>query len=95
MSELSLHAAETLLRDHGGYEWLLSDQQFWSVSEVILALKKEGLKVSNDAVARWFKPLPHTQDFGGPIGLRASRNDLILFFASRMSSKELNQFHPS
>ena len=75
------------LIQHGGYGWLLQGKAFWSVSEVVRALAEEGVKISNDTVARWFKTLPHTQDFGGPVGLRASRNDLIIMFATEMISR--------
>lgn len=84
MPEMTLQEAEALLHGHGGYSWLLSGKQFWSVSEVVRAMLDEGVRVSHDAVTRWVKPLPHTQDFGGKIGLRASRDDLVLFFAGRM-----------
>ncbi len=88
MPELTLEEAEARLKEHGGYAWLLSGRSIWSVSEVVAELKEAGLKVSNDAVARWFNTLPHTQDFGGPVGLRASRRDLIILFGSQMRSKE-------
>jgi len=84
MPELTLEAAETRLHGHGGYEWLLGGKQFWSVAEVVSAMQAEGVQVSHDAVTRWLKTCPHTEDFGGRIGLRASRSDLILYFASRM-----------
>jgi len=85
MPDLTLPEAEARLHAHGGYDWLLSGRQAWSVSEVVKALAgSTGIQVSHDAVTRWFKSLSHTQDFGGPIGLRASRNDLITFFAGRM-----------
>jgi hypothetical protein len=84
MSNITQEEAQKRLREHGGYDWLLTGHQFWSVSEVVASLAGEGMKVSNDAVARWFKSLPHTQDFGGPVGLRASRLDLILFFGAQM-----------
>jgi hypothetical protein len=83
-----LKEAEERLQAHGGYDWLLSStRQFWSVSEIVAELDKVGMKVSNDAVVRWIKPLECTQDFGGPIGLRAARRDLIRFFAARMGEK--------
>jgi hypothetical protein len=84
MPDLTLAEAEALLRAHGGYDWLLSGKQFWSVSEIVGEFDKVGLKVSHDAVTRWIKPLPFTDDFGGKIGLRATRNDLIMYFASRL-----------
>jgi hypothetical protein len=46
------------------------------------------MPISVDSVTRWFHTLPHTQYFSGPSGLRASRNDLILYFASQMGGKK-------
>ena len=88
MPEMSLHDAEGLLRAHGGYDWLLSGKQFWSVGEIVEEFDKVGLKVSHDAVTRWIMPLPFTDEFGGKIGLRASRNDLILYFAGRLRGSD-------
>ena len=88
MAELTRDQAEERLRAHGGYDWLLEGRAFWSVKEVVSALKEAGMDVSHDAVARWFRTLPHTQDFGGPVGLRASRFDLILLFAGQMLGTE-------
>lgn len=85
MGQLSQETASRILFEHGGYTWLIEGKAFWSVSEVVRALTQEGVKISNDTVARWFKTLPHTQDFGGPVGLRASRNDLVQMFALQMS----------
>lgn len=77
----AIQESEERLRKHGGYDWLLSsDKQFWSVSEIVAGFDRAGLRVSNDAVIRWIKPLPYTQDFGGPVGLRATKRDLIRFF---------------
>jgi hypothetical protein len=84
MAELTLPEAEAILQAHGGYLWLLSGKQFWSVGEIVGEFEKVGLRVSHDAVTRWIKPLPYTDDFGGKIGLRAARNDLILYFAGRL-----------
>jgi hypothetical protein len=84
MPDLALPEAEALLRAHGGYDWLLSGKQFWSVSEIVEEFDRVGLKVSHDAVTRWIKPLPFTDDFGDKIGLRAARNDLIVYFARRL-----------
>ena len=86
MAELTLPEAEAILQAHGGYSWLLSAKQFWSVGEIVSEFDKVGLRVSHDAVTRWIRPLPHTDDFGGKIGLRASRNNLILYFAGRLGS---------
>jgi hypothetical protein len=72
------------LRAHGGFEWLLDGRRQWSVSEVIAAMQEADIVVSTDAVGRWFKTMPHTLYFGGPIGMRATRDDLITFFAARM-----------
>jgi hypothetical protein len=86
MAELTQAEAEKLLEEHGGYNWLLDGRTFWSVTEVVEQLDEQGLSVSPDAVTRWIKELPHTQYFGGAVGWRASRSDLIQLFASRMSS---------
>jgi hypothetical protein len=77
-------SAEAKLREHGSFGWLLDGRQNWSVSEVISAMQETGIPVSSDAVGRWFKTMPHTLYFGGPIGMRATRDDLIAYFASRM-----------
>jgi hypothetical protein len=84
--EVSLETAEELLRKHGGYGWLLDavDKKIWSVSEIVAELQKVGMGVSNDAVVRWIKPLENTQNFGGAVGLRATRTDLIFFFAEAL-----------
>ncbi len=84
MPELTLAEAEARLRGHGGYGWLLGGRQVWSVAEVVDGFRGMGIPVSRDAVNRWFKAMPHTQDFGGTIGLRATRDDLIIYLASRM-----------
>lgn len=86
MPELTQAEAEKLLNEHGGYGWLLEGRTFWSVSEIVEQLQEEGLQVSSDAVTRWIKALPHTQYFGGAVGWRASKSDLIQLFANRMSS---------
>jgi hypothetical protein len=86
MADVTLKEAESLLRAHGGYDWLLSGKQFWSVGEIVTEFEKVGLRVSHDAVTRWIKPLPFTDDFGGKIGLRAARNDLVVYFANRLRS---------
>jgi hypothetical protein len=82
--EAELNQARQKLADHGGYDWLLEGQAFWSVTQVVEELANVGMQISNDSVARWFRALPHTQDFGGRGGLRASKNDLILYFAGQM-----------
>lgn len=79
-----LNAAREKLADHGGYDWLLQGQSFWTPAQVMEGLESEGMLVSNDTTVRWFRSLEHTQDFGGRGGIRASKNDLILFFATRM-----------
>lgn len=83
--EATLQAAREKLADHGGYNWLLEGRSFWTPAQVMGDLESEGMPVSNDTVVRWFRSLEHTQDFGGRGGIRASKNDLILFFASRMT----------
>jgi hypothetical protein len=84
--EVMLATAEDQLRRHRGYDWLLvsKDKQIWSVSEIVAELDKVGMKVSNDTVIRWIKPLEQTQNFGGAVGLRATRTDLIIFFAEAL-----------
>jgi hypothetical protein len=85
--DLSLADATTKLEAHGGYDWLLrSNQQFWSPLQVAEALKNVGLEFADTTIIKWFRSTPHHQDFGGRGGLRASKNDLIIFFASRMPS---------
>jgi hypothetical protein len=79
-----LEQAKQKLASHGGYSWLLEGKAFWSVTQVVEALADAGMQISNDSVARWFHTLPHTQEFGGRGGLRASKNDLILYFAAQM-----------
>jgi hypothetical protein len=72
------------LMQHGGYDWLLNGPSFWSVKQVADALTSEGMPASISTVTRWFRTLPHTQGSQGRTGFRASRNDLILLFASQM-----------
>lgn len=91
MTAPSLEDAKQLLADHGGYDWLLEGRQFWSVAQVVSSLAEAGMDVSHDAVARWFRTLPHTQDFSGPVGLRASRNDLIVLFARQMQGSRVDR----
>lgn len=89
MSEdAALDQAMQKLTAHGGYQWLLEGKPFWSVAQVAEALSEAGMPISVDSVTRWFHTLPHTQYFSGPSGLRASRNDLILYFASQMGGKK-------
>ena len=89
MSEdIALDQAMQKLTAHGGYTWLLEGKPFWSVSQVAAALTDAGMPISVDSVTRWFHTLPHTQYFSGPGGLRASRNDLILYFASQMGTRK-------
>ena len=85
MEAQDLLDATQKLDAHGGYGWLLKGQSFWTPTQVMEGLEVEGMPVSNDTVVRWFRSLPHTQDFGGRGGIRASKNDLILFFAGRMA----------
>jgi hypothetical protein len=86
MTDSELEAAREKLRAHGGYDWLVNGKAFWSVTEVAKALTEAGMPISNDSVTRWFHALPHTQRFSGTSGLRASRNDLIIYFANQMGS---------
>jgi hypothetical protein len=83
MTELE-HAIEKL-EAHGGYRWLLEGPAFWSVKQVIDEFAKQGRQVSISTVTRWFRDLPHTESSLGR-ALTASRNDLIIFFASRMGT---------
>ena len=82
--ELTLEAARDKLAQHGGYDWLLQGKAFWSVSQVVEALNGQGRQVSVSTVTRWFRDLPHTEGSLGRRGLSASKNDLIIFFASQM-----------
>jgi hypothetical protein len=72
------------LEAHGGYRWLIEGPAFWSVKQVIDEFAKQGRQVSVSTVTRWFRDLPHTEGSFGRRGLSASRNDLIIFFASHM-----------
>lgn len=86
VTEQEIQAALEKLTDHGGYDWIINDTRaFWSVSQVVDHLNAEGMQISNDLVLRWFRGLDHTQNLGGTSGMRASRNDLILFFARQMN----------
>lgn len=88
VSEQEIQAALEKLSDHGGYSWIINDKRaFWSVSQVVENLNAEGMQISNDLVLRWFRKLPHTQNLGGTSGMRASRNDLLLFFAEQMNNR--------
>jgi len=86
--DTTLQQAIHKLTAHGGYTWLVEGKPFWSVAQVAEALAEAGMPISVDSVTRWFHTLPHTQYFSGPSGLRASRNDLILYFASQMGGKK-------
>lgn len=79
-----INSARQKLTDHGGYGWLLDGADFWSVKMLVIALAKAGMPINTVTVTRWVRELPHTQDFSGNIGMRASKNDLIIFFASTM-----------
>lgn len=85
MSELD--DAKQKLAGHGGYDWLLTGQAFWSVRQVVDELAKYGRQVSISTVTRWFRTLPHTQGSSGPGGLSASKNDLIILFARQMGPR--------
>lgn len=80
---LSVEQAEELLRQHGGYDWLLAGPDVWGVSNIVEQLARMGMQVSADTVQRWVRDLAHTQNMGG-MGYWASRGDLMMFFASRM-----------
>ena len=82
-----LEAAREKLEAHGGYGWLLEGPAFWSVKQVVEELGKNGRQVSVSTATRWFRDLPHTQGTKGPGGLSASKNDLILLFASQMGPR--------
>jgi hypothetical protein len=93
LEELDLEQAKQKLIEHGGYNWLLEGDEFWSVAEVVHALAGAGMQVNKDYVTSWFRDLPHTQDFRGRVGMRASKNDLILFFASQMGKVNVRRRH--
>jgi hypothetical protein len=80
---MTLDQAIERLRGRGGYEWLIDGPESWYAADVAEQLTKRGITVSRDTVVRWFKLMPHTQDFG-KLGFSASRADLLLFFAGRM-----------
>lgn len=85
MSDAALREAERRLRGHGRYDWLLDGQPMWTVAEIVEQHNSAvGVQVSHDVVTRWFNACPHTINYGGPIGLRATRDDLARFFAGRM-----------
>lgn len=79
-----LESAIQKLEAHGGYQWLLEGPAFWSVKQVANEFAEQGRQVSVSTVTRWFRDLPHTEGSLGRRGLSASRNDLIVFFASQM-----------
>jgi hypothetical protein len=79
-----LDDARQKLQAHGGYGWLLEGPAFWYVKQVVEELAKNGRQLSVSTVTRWFRDLPHTQGSSGPGGLSASKNDLIILFASQM-----------
>lgn len=85
MSTLTIDRALALLRERGGYDWLIDGPQAWGARDVADRLTAMGLSVTRETVAIWFRQLPHTQDFGR-LGLSASRGDLLVFFASRMQA---------
>jgi hypothetical protein len=96
MPDSVLEEAEQILRDHGGYAWLLSARQFWSVAEVTEQLNAVGLPVKESTVRKWFQEIAtrtpqHFQDLGGALGWRASRNGLVLHFARMTGSGEMGQ----
>lgn len=74
--------ATALLRERGGYEWLLNGPEAWYSEDIAEQLTASGMRVTRETVARWIRGLPHTQNFG-KLGLSASRRDLIEFFAGR------------
>src|SRR5258708_1975873 len=84
MPKYNRATAEQRLRDIAGFDWLLGGTQWWSAKEVSDHLQEQGIGGHKETVIRWFKMLPNTKDFGG-LGLRATRDDLILFFAERIA----------
>ena len=96
MPDFTLDEGEHILQQHGGYAWLLSARQFWSVTEVTEQLNAVGLPVKETTVRKWFQDVAartpqHFQDLGGALGWRASRNGLILLFARMTGASELNE----
>lgn len=81
----TLAEAEQKLHALGGFDWLLSGTQWWAAKDVSEHLKESGIGGHKETVTRWIKTLPGTQDFGG-LGLRAKRDELIIFFATRITS---------
>ena len=85
--EISTDDAVHALEQIAGYAWLLSKwrggQEFWASDAVAQELQKVGFTgINPEGVTRWFKRLPHTQDFGG-YGYHATSEDLIKYFATR------------
>lgn len=83
MPELTPEQAIALLQQQGGYGWLIGGAEIWSTADVTKHLNESGISVSNDTVIRWFKSLPSYQDYG-KLGLFASRNVLLVYFASKI-----------
>ena len=84
MPVYDLVTAERRLRDIGGFDWLLGGTQWWSAKDVSDQLQQQGIGGHKETVLRWFKTMPNTKDFGG-LGLRAKRDDLVLFFAEQIT----------
>lgn len=83
MPDLTIEQAIALLRQQGGYDWLIDGAEAWSASNVADRLCESGIEVSSDTVVRWFKTLPTYQDFG-KLGIYASRSVLLVYFASKI-----------
>lgn len=74
--------ATALLRERGGYSWLLDGPESFFADDIAEHLTRAGVRVTRQTVGNWIRDLPHTQNFGR-LGLSASRRDLVEFFAAR------------
>lgn len=86
--ERLVSAAEAILRQHGGYDWALTNKQFWSVGEASAALHAVGLPFGDRKIREMFAYVrgrwpTHFSDFGGAYGWRISRAGLILVLAAQ------------
>jgi hypothetical protein len=79
---LTLETAEQLLREFGGFEWLLTGKIAWSAQEVAQGLESMGIGIAYETVLQHIKELPDTLRVGG-FSIRASRRSLILWFAGQ------------
>src|SRR5258705_13155216 len=80
-----LEAATQVLRDQGGFDWLMSGRQTFNVAAIREGFTQRGMPApSPDAVQRWLKTLPRTEYYNSRIGAWGHRDDLVVFFARRI-----------